>query len=203
MKKQNNAIIGIYKITNPNNVCYIGKTLDINDRWGKYKRLECKSQPKLYNSLKKYGPENHIFEILERCFIEQLNEREIYWIKFYESYDLGLNLNLGGGGILFHSEETKRKISSSHIGKLSPMKGKTRSYKGRISPMKGKNRTEESKIKQSKHLLGKRQNGDKVKNISTNQEWISKSQCAEFYKVSVTTINNWIKENKNNLVILN
>ena len=40
--------------------------------------------------------------------------------------------------------------------------------------------------------------GDKVINTVTNQIWISKSQCAESYGVSVTTINNWLKTKKKN-----
>jgi hypothetical protein len=203
MKKHDNAIIGIYKITNPENISYIGKTKDIYDRWGKYKNLNCKSQPSLYNSLKKYGPENHTFEIIEECLLEQLNEQEIYWIDFYKSYDLGLNLNLGGGGILSQSELAKDKISKAHKGRISPLRGRTRSYKGRISPMKGKQRTKESCAQQSKTLTGKRTNGDKVINVITNQIWISKSQCAESYGVSVTTINNWLKRKNKNLEIQN
>ena len=62
-------IIGIYKITSPTNRIYIGSSNDIYNRWCSYKNLKCKSQTKLYNSLLKYGAENHIFEIIENCSI--------------------------------------------------------------------------------------------------------------------------------------
>ena len=39
---------------------------------------------------------NFIFEVLELCELEQLNERERYWIKHYNTYEQGYNLTLGG-----------------------------------------------------------------------------------------------------------
>lgn len=48
-------MVGIYKITNPNGRIYIGQSTDIKFRWGIYRKLKCKDQPSLYNSLKKYG----------------------------------------------------------------------------------------------------------------------------------------------------
>lgn len=58
-------IIGIYKITSPTNKIYIGQSINIKGRWGSYRNLDCKSQDKLYKSLKKHGPENHKFEIVQ------------------------------------------------------------------------------------------------------------------------------------------
>jgi hypothetical protein len=52
MRKQENDIkIGIYKITSPTNKVYIGQSIKINERKRKYKKLDCKNQPKIYNSL--------------------------------------------------------------------------------------------------------------------------------------------------------
>ena len=56
--------IGIYKITSPNNKIYIGQSVDIYKRWNYHKKLYSNDSPKLYYSLKKYGSENHIFEIV-------------------------------------------------------------------------------------------------------------------------------------------
>ena len=57
-------MIGIYKITNPNNKVYIGQSRNIRRRFSAYKRLECKKQVKLFNSLNKYGVINHKFEVI-------------------------------------------------------------------------------------------------------------------------------------------
>ena len=75
--------IGIYKIISPSNKIYIGQSIDIEKRKHLYSKLYCKQQPKLYNSIKKHGWENHIFEIVEECSIELLLNKEIYWKKYY------------------------------------------------------------------------------------------------------------------------
>jgi group I intron endonuclease len=111
-------MIGIYKITNPNGRIYIGQTTNHLVRWNKYKKLQCKDQPSIYNSLLKYTPENHIFEMVEECDVNELDDREIYWGKFYDVLSNGhLNNRLGRGFGAYDSEETKKKKSESHKGK--------------------------------------------------------------------------------------
>jgi len=98
----------IYKITNPTGKIYIGCTIDWKRRFSEYRRLSMVGQRKLYNSLKKYGYENHIFEIIEECEENMLHEREIYYINHYNCIDEGLNIRLGNrNGRL--TEETKTK----------------------------------------------------------------------------------------------
>lgn len=111
-------MIGIYKITSPTNRIYIGQSIDIDIRFLYYKKLKCKNQPLLYRSLLKYGFENHKFEIIEECSIEQLNERERYWQDYYNVLEEGLNCmltqtNTKSGEI---SQITKDKISSGNKG---------------------------------------------------------------------------------------
>lgn len=51
----------------------------------------------LYMAMRKYGIENFIIEPIEECKQDKLNEREIYWIKYYNSYGTsGYNATLGG-----------------------------------------------------------------------------------------------------------
>lgn len=130
-------VIGIYKITNPKGKIYIGQTINWENRKKKYKSLSCKRQVKLYNSLKFYGPENHIFELIEECFESQLDEKELWWGNYYNVLNSkkGLNLRLGNGRGRV-SEETKQKISLK-------LKGQKRSdeLKKRLSEQrKGKKR---------------------------------------------------------------
>ena len=56
-------MIGIYKITSPTGKVYIGQSIEIEKRWMRYKNItkSVKKQPAIYNSLLKYGSENHIF----------------------------------------------------------------------------------------------------------------------------------------------
>lgn len=94
-------IIGIYKITSPSNKNYIGQSKNCLYRWKyHYLKLHCKQQRHLYNSLLKYGSNNHTFEVIEECKLEELDDKEKYWINFYNSTDkdVGLNLREGGNG---------------------------------------------------------------------------------------------------------
>lgn len=119
MKLSMNKIIGIYKITSPSDSIYIGQSNDVNRRKQAYIRVDekLKAQPKIYNSLKKYGWDNHTFEIIEECEFEQLNTRERYWQDFYDVLDRnkGLNCVLTNTDELpsIRSQETNEKISKT------------------------------------------------------------------------------------------
>ena len=153
-------LIGIYKITSPSGKVYIGQSINIEKRWKLHKGMYYSHGiSKIYNSLKKYGPENHKFEIIEECSIEQLDEREIYWVNYYNSIKEGLNISLGGeGGNM--TEETKQKISKAkkdHICYQNPERGNkiSQKLKGRKHIwIKGKEKQglkQENKFKQ--HLI--------------------------------------------------
>jgi group I intron endonuclease len=106
-------MIGIYKWVSPNNRVYIGQSKDLEQRkqWYLSNGINKASMPKLKNSFNKYGIENHKFEIIEECFIEQLNEREIFWGLYYNTLEEGLNCKLGEQNCIF-SENTKKLMSS-------------------------------------------------------------------------------------------
>jgi group I intron endonuclease len=125
-------IIGIYKIVSPSRKIYIGQSQDIYKRLKKYSFYNCKSQIKLYNSLKKHGFEKHTFEIIEECHVKQLNEKEIYWgLKYEVLGENGLNFKLGGSrGVC--GEEIKSKISQSHLGKSKSQQHKDNIKNARI-----------------------------------------------------------------------
>ena len=118
-------MIGVYKITSPTNRVYIGSSNDISNRWCSYKNLKCTSQIRLYRSLKKYGVENHMFEVLEECNIEHLLERERYYGELFSVLSTkGLNCRLpkieDSDNCL--SKETKAKIGLANRGRLKGYK---------------------------------------------------------------------------------
>lgn len=93
----------IYKITNNiNDKVYIGKTLDtIENRWKKHKQDSKKrgeEKRPLYNAMNKYGSNNFQIELIEECDDNLASEREIYWIKYFNSYYYGYNATQGGEG---------------------------------------------------------------------------------------------------------
>ena len=48
--------------------------------------------------MRKYGIENFSFEVIEECSLEQLNEREVYWIAYYNSFNKEKGYNMTPGG---------------------------------------------------------------------------------------------------------
>ena len=93
-------ISGIYCITNKiNNKKYIGQSKNIYKRWKQHKnKIKSNDNNYLYNAIRLYGLENFSFEIIEECSIDELNEREIYYINYFDSYNNGYNSTYGGDG---------------------------------------------------------------------------------------------------------
>lgn len=90
---------GIYKITNLiNNKVYIGQAYDIVRRLGVHKRGAGSDTQIIDKAILKYGQDNFSYEVIEECPVEKLNEREIYWINYYNSYEKGYNCTIGGQG---------------------------------------------------------------------------------------------------------
>ena len=95
--------IGIYKIENMiDHKIYIGQSKNIEQRWDEHKwssqniNKGKEYEYPLYRAFRKYGIENFSFEIIEKCKIEELNNKERYWIKYYNSFKEGYNQTLGG-----------------------------------------------------------------------------------------------------------
>ena len=112
----------IYKITNiVNGKIYIGQTRNkVEDRW-KQHIVDSKTPTGwqvnsiLYKSIRKYGEKSFNIEIVEECDNQLLNEREKYWIKYYNSYagnkgSNGYNLTLGGDGCKKYDCEIFEKL---------------------------------------------------------------------------------------------
>jgi len=109
-------MIGIYKITSPNNRVYIGQSMNIENRLNQYRLLKCKRQPRLYNSLKKYGFSNHIVEVVTECSVSELNNLERYYQELYGAVgDSALNCCLVDTSVdkKIMSNESRKKLSES------------------------------------------------------------------------------------------
>jgi len=138
----------IYKHTSPSGKSYIGKTIrDVKTRLNEHiKQAEEGSIYTFHVAIRKYGIENFTSIILEDSILEEeLNEREKYWIKYYDTYKNGYNMSEGGDGgdtISNHPnrDEICKKISIANSGKGNGFYGKTH--------------TEENKRKWSEQMKG-------------------------------------------------
>ena len=92
--------IGIYKYENKlNGKIYIGQSNNIEKRYNQHSYDSSHSErihSVIDRAIAKYGLENFSFEIIEECPVEKLDEREIYWIAYYDSYNNGYNSTIGG-----------------------------------------------------------------------------------------------------------
>ena len=125
----------IYKITNKiNNKIYIGQVYNksIQDRFNRHIKEANPNNPILVDrAIYKYGKDNFVIEqIDEATSLEELNQKEKYWIKYYNSTNrkIGYNLTEGGdGGNTYlcktkkEMEEIKHKLSIANFGKNNEM----------------------------------------------------------------------------------
>lgn len=56
-----------------------------------YKRIN--PTKKIYQAFNQYGIDNFTFEVIEECEVNKLNEREQYWIDYYDCYNNGYNMS--------------------------------------------------------------------------------------------------------------
>ena len=96
-------MIGIYKITNKiTGKSYIGQSVNIATRWSAHKSTSRSEDTldgnELHKDILTLGIDNFSFEVIEETTIDKLDEREIYWIQYYNTYYNGYNRTLGGNG---------------------------------------------------------------------------------------------------------
>ena len=114
----------IYKITNKlNNNVYIGQTIQKPiERFYQHCAKKCDKyilNMVIHKAIFKYGKDNFTFEVIEEVPKQQLNEREEYWIKYYNSYTDGYNSTKGGqkGNKPFKNIDNKAIIEQYQQGK--------------------------------------------------------------------------------------
>ena len=194
----------IYKITNTdNNKIYIGKTKEyykktkfgiesrlqnhINCALSKSKANDC---PRLYNAIRKYGKDKFKVELLESTTEENIDDREIYYIKSYDSTNpnIGYNIALGGGGrsVVEVNDDIRNKISKAQTNKgtlnIKPYYDDDKIHIGYFA-----RRRENGKVFQ-KYFTSKKFSLDE--NFTKAKEWIE--------SIKNNKVDNSKKYNKNN-----
>ena len=180
----------IYKITNlMNNKIYIGQTSrKLSKRILEYKKsllYNNQQNTHLQNSFNKYGFENFQFEVIDIAQnINELNEKEINYIKQYDSTNkkIGYNIESGGKNSI-PTTETLEKMSRSHQGikQTDSWINKRVAKAGTENAKKyGRRKTEEEKlilsVNNPKFWLGKTRDDETRRKISETKKFNGPSQ---------------------------
>lgn len=97
---------------------YIGQTIrKIEHRWAQH-CSEKEGYMAMHRAIKKYGKENFTIEKIDEALsLDDLNKKETEYILLYNTISPnGYNLNTGSGNRRW-SEESKKRMSQSHLGK--------------------------------------------------------------------------------------
>lgn len=164
------SVYAIYCIMT--NMYYVGQTgRDVNRRINEHKR--CKTSV-IGRAIRKHGWENFDWWVLEKNLsVESVNEREKYWIAFFDCMNpKGYNQNSGGQDHHEISETTRKKLSKLLKGRPSPMKGKkcaprSEEYRRNISmALRGKKKSPEHCAHLSAAKKGKKMSEEFKKHLS-------------------------------------
>ena len=153
---------GIYMWTSPSGKSYIGQSVNLQKRKCAFLCFgDIYGGQKINRARKKYNNKRYWkYKVLEYCDIDDLDEREEYYISLYNTMRKGYNCESGGNENKIVSDETKQKQSEAMKGENNPLYGKhlteehksklSEAMKGENNPFYGKHLTEEHKSKLSK-----------------------------------------------------
>lgn len=168
-------------ITSPSGRIYIGSTVNINSRITLYRNQHTKKQPKLHNSLLKYGWDNHVFEIIWSGLIDDMYKYEtMIGFGFNVLEPENLNCRLPKLGEMYNviSDETRIKMSSWQIGRKMSDEAKLKMS----IQKKGKKFSLERKIKMGLNFKKPILQYDLYDNFI--REWDSASDAAKELKIN-------------------
>jgi len=157
-------MIGIYLIRNKtNNHKYVGQSKDIKKRIISHRCISHEKNIPLKKAYNKYGLDNFEFKVLEECSIEELDNKEIEWIKKIKPE---YNLTSGGNGSPSHnvSEETRKVLSEKSKNQWKTMSEETKNkILSNLKPPKvGHYVSEKTKEKLRQCNLGKKQSQETI-----------------------------------------
>jgi len=136
---------GIYLIKHKSelNLVYVGKSVNIHQRWKQHVRVQ-KSAKKLQEAFLRYGVESFEFSILEEVDNQSdMGKRETYYIDLYDSWKNGLNGSRAGGewgsharsfvknptGFKKYNGTELHKINSKKAGSIGGLRAKSNVYR--------------------------------------------------------------------------
>lgn len=173
----------IYLITSPSGKHYVGQSkVSVNKKKYWYSLLETKdtTDRKIVNAIRKYSWNNMKFDIIEQndnWTKEELNSREIYWIQYYNSVQLGYNMTSGGDGV---DTVCARNNALKHHATMTEEKKNERSRNCSIGQQKRFKESPESDI--TKKRKSDAHKGSYQIESPTGQIWTTNKGLKDFAK---------------------
>jgi len=137
----------------------------MSKRWSAHRRLACGNlhgNPHFQAAWNKYGESSFEFRLLEECSEDILVEREDAWMVKLRSCDSAFGYNMKNASQAFVSEETRRKMRKSRLGKHLSKETKEKISKFHL----GRKRPEGTGEKISKALRGRKRSDESKLRIS-------------------------------------
>ncbi len=161
---------GIYKIVINDYYIYIGQSMDIENRWKQHlsKLKQSKHYNKKFQSVYDKYPNTIKFEIIEECNENELDSKEIYYIGYYNSYNIRHGLNMGLGG------DSNRKYKTIEEMETARKQRYQQRYQNNLEKSKQYCKQWYRKYKKQDNILSCKEKFEKRYNLSrslTDKEW--------------------------------
>lgn len=165
-------ICGIYMIINSiTGDRYIGQSIDIVRRYKEHLRINTHGTPDFHKDIERFGKKNFIPIILEECDRSLLNEKEEYYIRFFEP-EYNKSLGQGQKGIKI-ADSTKKLLSEKARERWNNLSGneKNNAIQRMCDNHKvGYKLTNETKEKIRQKKLGTKASNEARKKMSESQK---------------------------------
>ena len=159
----------IYQITNDiNGKIYIGKTeFSIEKRFKEHCNDAFKNRNEkrpLYSAMRKYGIEHFHIDLIEET--NNPEEKEIYWIQYFNSSQNGYNATLGGDGkrLYNYNDIIQLILNKKTITEISNIIGCSKDTIINIA----KNNNINIRRETSKMIIGKSKNSNRIYNFDSS-----------------------------------
>ena len=198
---------------------YIGQTCQkVNLRWRNGNGY--KNCPRFYSAICHYGWDNFDHIILEENLSQQeADQKEIYYINFYQSNDpdKGYNMTIGGNTLaIYYQDEEHRKEQSirrkqyflDHPDKKQENDKRIKQISIQTAEQRSKKMKENYNNKQGLYEINKKRKR-KIKCVETGEKFDSLTAASKAYNISVGNISmvingkrhiaggyHWIEENQ-------
>ena len=185
----------IYKATNTlNDKSYIGKTVrSLHLRKGQH--LRSNETTHFHRALRKYGKDMFDWSVIKETKTEkELDNQEIKFIKEYDTYKNGYNSTIGGdNGTYVMSEEHKKNLSKSHLGKKFSEEHRKNLSKSHMGMKQGAIALDDYRKEYGSWNVGiscKEETKDKIREALQNKPLLTCNVCG-FTSNSVGNMSRW------------